>query len=114
MYIHMYSIVRANLLLRVLSYLVVRSLSMTTSQNMYESDKVKYTFMEYVHLLVLRDSNHSQCTKRIIQNRQKRRSSPFIHICIHTTTKLLLRKIWYSFWSTLVQNNFCQTLRLKV
>jgi hypothetical protein len=113
MYIHMYSIVRNNLLLRLLSYLVVRSLRMATSRNMYEPDKVKYILVQYVHLLVLRDCNHSQSTERIILKWQKRRSSSSIHICIHKTNKLLLKKIWYSFWSTSVQYNFYQTLRLK-
>jgi len=37
----MYSPARANLLLWVLSYLVVRSMMMVTRQNMPETDKVK-------------------------------------------------------------------------
>jgi len=60
MYIHMHSIVRNNLLPRFLSYLVVRSLRMATSPNMYEPDKVIYILVKYVHLLVLRDCNHLQ------------------------------------------------------
>jgi hypothetical protein len=109
MYIHMYSIVRNNLLLRFLSYFVVRSLRMATSWNMYEPDKVKYILVQYVHLLVLRDCNHSWSTEIVTQKWQKRRSTPSIHICTHKTTKVLLKKIRYSFWSTSVQYNFYQT-----
>jgi len=38
----MHSIVRTNLLLSFLSYLVVSSLKMATSQNMQQPDEVKY------------------------------------------------------------------------
>jgi hypothetical protein len=92
MYIHMYIIVRNNLLLWFLSCLVVRSLRMLTSWNMYEPDKVKRILVQYVHLLVLRDCNHSQSTEIAIQKWQKKRSSPSIHICIHKTTKVVLKK----------------------
>ena len=49
------SIVRTNVMLRALSYLVVSSLRMATSRNMNQPDKVKYKLIQYVHLLVLRD-----------------------------------------------------------
>jgi hypothetical protein len=39
LYIHMFSIVRTNLLLRILSNMVVSSLRMAASHNMYEGEK---------------------------------------------------------------------------
>jgi len=47
----LYRITRTDLLLWVLSYLVVRSMRMVTSQNMYEPDKVQNMYI-YTHILV--------------------------------------------------------------
>ena len=46
----MYSIARANLLLWVLSYLVIRSTIMATRQNIHETDKVNIYIYIYIYI----------------------------------------------------------------
>jgi len=51
------------------TYSCVSSLNMA----MLEPDKMKYISVKYVHFLVLRDCNHSQCTERILGKRYQPR-----------------------------------------
>jgi hypothetical protein len=66
---HLICLLQVAIARELTTYLCVSSLMMA----MLEPDKMKYTLVKYVHFLVLRDCNHSQCTERIMGKRYQRR-----------------------------------------